>query len=1154
MGKGTIGGKIVLEGEKQYREALKGIKADQMELRSEMRLCQSTFQTNQNSLEALSQKHEILTKQIDSQTQKVEVYQTAITNYSNKQETAALKASELQAALQKAEEEMDMLSNSSGDTTKAVEEQAKVIEDLKKQLADAEKNYETAGQKVTSYQTSLNNAQADLASMKNELEKTGQYLKEAEQSTDGCAKSIDELGKEVQESKGEAADFGDVLKANLASELIADGIRGLGDLFKNLTQETIEAAQAAADYADEIGTLSVQTGVAVDTLQALTYAEELMDVSVSTVTSSMARNIRSMNSAREGTEAYAQAYKDLGVEIVDVTTNELRDSETVFWEVVDALGEIDNASERDAIAMQLFGRSAQQLNTLVDQGSAGFQKFKTEAKAAGYVLEEDAFNALLDTSDAMERVSKKTDALKRQFGAELAPQITRLSEVASDALDEVDDELVEFASGGMDKLADGIEWIIDNSDLVITGISGITAATVYHGAVAPLIMTVTKAWKTYKESTEAATVSQWLLTTAMNASPAGLLVTGLVGLTAALTAFAIVNDKNLSVMDEVTKETNEQIEAAKKLNEQYSTAATSRATERQGLEAEAVSCKNLVTELKDLTSKTKLTNAEQARMQMIVTQLNQAMPNLNLAIDEQTGKLNMSTQALESNVDALMALARAEAAREDLSEIAEEQWETEKLLAELREQEEEQLVRLTEAQEAYNEVVKEAEQKRAEGIIDDVAGVAEYGALIKAEQAYAELQTQIEATQNTYDGFTTEYENTMSYISDTEALAEAKNATADLGASAETVGDKYESMSDEVQTALTDMQTSLTETITSQISLFEEFSGAAELTTEELLANMQSQVDGVTQWATNLALLADMGINQGLLKTLEEMGPAGAGYVATFVQMTDEELQKANELYAQSIALPEDAAETATQAYANAGTMAGEGFKTGIEESKEGATEAGADLAQGTTDQMVQTLEAENGSSKKTEEIGSTVDEGLIKGINDGEQDVFKVVENICAEVVQIPQSELNTSTFYSIGMQIPAGLERGIRAGKSGVVGAITEMCTAAIKTAKSELDINSPSKKFEYMGEMSGDGYIGGWKRSMADIDAIIAASLPDTAMAPEAGLEVAGVNGQGYGEYVAKKVEVTQEVNIYAETPNMIETTREFKRAQKEMAEEW
>ena len=72
-GKGTIGGKIVLEGESQYRAALKNIKTDQAELRSEMKLCQSFFKNNQNSLEALQTRYGILTRQVSTQTDKVKI-------------------------------------------------------------------------------------------------------------------------------------------------------------------------------------------------------------------------------------------------------------------------------------------------------------------------------------------------------------------------------------------------------------------------------------------------------------------------------------------------------------------------------------------------------------------------------------------------------------------------------------------------------------------------------------------------------------------------------------------------------------------------------------------------------------------------------------------------------------------------------------------------------------------------------------------------------------------------------------------------------------------------------------------------------------------------------------------------------------------------
>ena len=111
----------------------------------------------------------------------------------------------------------------------------------------------------------------------------------------------------------------------------------------------------ASQYADDILTMSTVTGMSTESLQAYKYAAELVDTSMETLTGSMARNIRSMNSAREGTGAASQAYKALGISITDANGN-LRDSETVYWETIDALGNVANETERDALAMQLFGK------------------------------------------------------------------------------------------------------------------------------------------------------------------------------------------------------------------------------------------------------------------------------------------------------------------------------------------------------------------------------------------------------------------------------------------------------------------------------------------------------------------------------------------------------------------------------------------------------------------------------------------------------------------------------------------------------------------------------------------------------------------------------------------------------------------------------
>lgn len=85
-----------------------------------------------------------------------------------------------------------------------------------------------------------------------------------------------------------------------------------------------------------------------------------------------------------------------------------------------------------------------------------------------------------------------------------------------------------------------------------------------------------------------------------------------------------------------------------------------------------------------------------------------------------------------------------------------------------------------------------------------------------------------------------------------------------------------------------------------QMNLFAEFNSSTKISTEEVLANMQSQVTGVSQWADSLNELAERGIDRGLLQHLADMGPQGSAYLAAFVDMTDEQLQRANQLFEES--------------------------------------------------------------------------------------------------------------------------------------------------------------------------------------------------------------------------------------------------------------
>lgn len=1280
MAKGTIGGKIVLEGEKQYREALKAIKTQQAELRSEMKLCQTEFKNSQNSLEALQKKHEILTKQIDSQTQKVQTYQKAMETSSQKEEKAAKKVSELQTALNKAEQELQDMSQSSDTTKEALDSQGEAVDKLRKKLQTAQGDYDRASQKTKSYKTSLNYAEAELKGMEEELSTTGRYLREAESSTDGCAKSIDEFGKEIVEAAKETNIFGEVLKANLASEAIIEGVKMLANGIRDCAEAATEVgtefeasmSQVAATMgmtAEEINNGSAEyerlakaakdcgattkysaseAGEALNYLALagydvdksivtlpkvldlaaaggldLAYASDLVTDSMSALgmqtnqldnyidqmaktsqksntsvaqlgeatlvcagtVSLTQQSLETMNAelgilannglkGAEGgthlrnillslsapTDNAAAAIEELHLRIADSKGN-MRDLNDIMIDMNAAM-EGMSSTEKTQMINKIFNKTdIAAVNALLKGTNGEFDKLKKELEGCSGAAKNmaDTMNNNLkgkitilqssleglgiaayevfddDMKMAVDGATKAVGKLQKSIEhGNLGVSLNKLSK----SFGEFCENAIDAGEDALPVVIDGLTWLLEHSDAVIAGVTGIAAANLQMKVVGPAIESLTLAWKTYKKANEGATISQWALNTAMHANPAGLLIGAVVGLTAAVGAYIIMNKDELTAMDETSEKTKELVEETKSLNDEYAKSKEEREKSKAEMETEATTAKKLVSELKDLESKTSRTNDEQTRMRMIVEQLNQIVPELNLAIDDQTGKLNMSTEAIEMNIDAMMALARAEAAREDLKRIAEEQYEAEKQLADLREQEAEQYKVLQEANAALAEEYEKFEGKQGNAYRSFNKNLAENQ--MRAQNTYDSIQQSIQDTESTIDGLGEEYASTMQYISDQEDMAEG--AVNELGDAAVGTAADMQEMTTTVSEAFAEMYENVSETVSKQISLFSEFNGKAELTSQELLANMQSQVDGITQWADNLEALADRGINQGLLQHLADLGPEGAAYVSTFVSMTDEELKKAGDLYAEAMSLPDETANKITESWQKAGENAGQGYIDGIESKKEESIKKAGEVGKKSLNSLKETLD-EHSPSKKTQKMGEDFDEGFIVGVKKKTQILINTVSNMATSVLQTVEREMSKSKAVDIGKQIPAGIAEGIRSGESDAINAAEEMAKKSLEAAKKALEINSPSKKFAYLGEMSGDGYIEGWRRSMVDVDAVIAESLPDTSMAQTP--QTKQIQGMSQNDSEAGSVTVVQ--NIYAKDTS-------YKAQQKEAAKQF
>jgi hypothetical protein len=234
----------------------------------------------------------------------------------------------------------------------------------------------------------------------------------------------------------------------------------------------------------------------------LDYAARFVDVSVETMTGSMNKMTKTMDAARDAMATgklndQAQAYQDLGVQITN-TDGSLRNNKEVFYEVIDALGKVTNETERDALSMQIFGKSATELNPLIKAGSVELNRLAAEAHQVGAVVSDEGVVALGDFDDNMESLNASTKGLMNEAMAQLAPVINDLVTQLKDNMPGIIDAIKGF-----------ISFVIENGPIIVSLIGGIAAGLMAWNVVTMIqgLITMVKGWQA---ATEGMTLAQAL--------------------------------------------------------------------------------------------------------------------------------------------------------------------------------------------------------------------------------------------------------------------------------------------------------------------------------------------------------------------------------------------------------------------------------------------------------------------------------------------------------------------------------------------------------------------------------------------------------------------------------------------------------------------
>ena len=331
-------------------------------------------------------------------------------------------------------------------------------------LSDLRKVYETLPKgengELTEEQKKL---QQEINVTQGTLEKYKKQVREVTAELDSMGKETDQVEKETKERGEETKTFGDLLKANLTR----DAIKGLATGIVNLGKQMFEMGKETRAYADNVMQLSTQYGLTTDKIQEFQYMSELTDTSLETITGSMTKLTKNMQTATKGTgDAYSR-FEKLGISVTDTEGN-LRSSDEVFADAISRLGNVENATERDALAMNIFGKSAMDLNPLIAVGREGLADYRAEAHEMGYVLDTDTLESLGAVDDAMQRANKRIDAVKNQIGRYLAPIVAEITEAFAEWRMSVDWQQVgQVIKTTMEIIGKAIKGLIDIFKTVI---------------------------------------------------------------------------------------------------------------------------------------------------------------------------------------------------------------------------------------------------------------------------------------------------------------------------------------------------------------------------------------------------------------------------------------------------------------------------------------------------------------------------------------------------------------------------------------------------------------------------------------------------------------------------------------------------------------
>ena len=214
---------------------------------------------------------------------------------------------------------------------------------------------------------------------------------------------------------------------------------------------SVDAAGEVAAYGDNIDKMSQRLGLSYEGFQRWDYILGQSGVDIDSMQTGLKTLTNQLDDARNGSADAQARFEALGLSIEDISN---MSREQVFEAVISGFQQMEDSTERAALANDLFGRSGQNLTPLFNTSIEETKALADAAEDLGLIMSDDAVKASADYQDALDTMQRSMAGLKNNMMGNFLPGITSV-------MDGLSELFTGDGDSGVAKITAGIDTIVE---------------------------------------------------------------------------------------------------------------------------------------------------------------------------------------------------------------------------------------------------------------------------------------------------------------------------------------------------------------------------------------------------------------------------------------------------------------------------------------------------------------------------------------------------------------------------------------------------------------------------------------------------------------------------------------------------------------------